>query len=1195
MSIKQKTNLFRFVTVRSPQTISEEREDLGFLKHPNPNSGSYFDNELSDPASTAQNFIDAAEASPFFSPDTSTELKGVSGYKDLWEFALWLGRNNGKITRDLLDEAYDGTNATLPAILNDAGNNDVWDNLYYQIVFKENPNVREVCHQIITASNFVDRYNDFSVAPAPTETEAEMELRLAQEFKDLNRLANLKIVLNYGLATPKQAVNNSTLSGNKRINPDIVSKHKSKLAEVEINHLKSIKAELLDLENQYTKDYTTALKLAAESNVSSVTSAISAFKTANPDLFNEEQSLSEKVDIETTSGAGNTSETTSSYTAHNQHSLKHIPSHIIPALDFEYAKPLSTTYTASNATELTKKFVSDNTLTDKNIEEAVAILEDMIDEKKSKCINVDSKMASEMVINGVVTAVVPSTDKTCVASFNTIIEEVGGAVIETYSMYLTVETNIPASYFKSIDAKLYFDGSSTATVQTDQYEVISNEGNELIVELLKDSPLTSLESGVSFELSGTFELGNGADYDFAIHGNTATEFATGQGTPTVTTGDPADLHYGINKVGVVDYRRVEQELFAYVPGEVSHIENVMAKEYKERSVRNTLKSENSFETETERENEKENEISVNQTESFSSEVANVIDEENSTDFGINASAGGKIAGKVEFSIGSNLDISKSTSISNSDTSAREFAEDITERALEKMKQKTSIKRKTKIVEEVESKISQGFDNREGTENITGVYRWIDKVYKNRIVNYGKKLLYEFMIPEPARFYKDAIIQKSTDNNAASYGSNEHNVLIKPSHPKDHGIKSAVDITRANYASMGALYGIDLVAPKNKYVTTTKTISESFEDYEIVNSSYYSDLRVETDYQCVYTRSRIDYIRQNSDSALGFMYLKVANLENNRPLVAGTGTDAFWITGSPDGSPEGELGIAINCEYVKGYSLFVQAKSKWKFEKFQDWRNDIYEKVLTVYEEKLSIYNAAVKQQELDEKASAKEQLMASADKVLTHNAMFNEDIIKTELKRLCIEMLIAPFDFTQGQNFYGEDTYGVPSMNVSEDLDFYSSSVKFFEQAFDWDLLAKKFYPYYWANKSDWKALFQSQNSMDHIFKAFLQSGMARVMVPVREGFEDAVVYFMETGDIWNGSGITLDSHDKLYLSLVDEATSKQGVLEDLEWETVVPTSLSILQDRSVIVDEGGLPLTINDPDSTLIESTKILGETDPV
>src|SRR5690606_28310926 len=117
--------------------------------------------------------------------------------------------------------------------------------------------------------------------------------------------------------------------------------------------------------------------------------------------------------------------------------------------------------------------------------------------------------------------------------------------------------------------------------------------------------------------------------------------------------------------------------------------------------------------------------------------------------------------------------------------------------------------------------------------------------------------------------------------------------------------------------------------------------------------------------------------------------------------------------------------------------------------------------------------------------------------------------VNTELKRLCIEMLTKPFGFEMGQDFYQNGKHDIPEIKLSSNLDIYASHVSFFEQAFDWEILSQKFYPYYWADKRDWKTLFQTQDGLDYSFQSFLQSGMARVVVPVREGFEDAVTYFM--------------------------------------------------------------------------------------
>jgi hypothetical protein len=85
-----------------------------------------------------------------------------------------------------------------------------------------------------------------------------------------------------------------------------------------------------------------------------------------------------------------------------------------------------------------------------------------------------------------------------------------------------------------------------------------------------------------------------------------------------------------------------------------------------------------------------------------------------------------------------------------------------------------------------------------------------------------------------------------------------------------------------------------------------------------------------------------------------------------------------------------------------------------------------------------------------------------------------------------------------------------------------------------------------------------------------MQAGMARVVVTVKPGFENAVMHFMATGQIWNGGQVpVLDN--PLYLSIVDELKEQEYVVEET-WETVVPTSLVALQSSGVAINAEGLP-----------------------
>ena len=89
-------------------------------------------------------------------------------------------------------------------------------------------------------------------------------------------------------------------------------------------------------------------------------------------------------------------------------------------------------------------------------------------------------------------------------------------------------------------------------------------------------------------------------------------------------------------------------------------------------------------------------------------------------------------------------------------------------------------------------------------------------------------------------------------------------------------------------------------------------------------------------------------------------------------------------------------------------------------------------------------------------------------------------------------------------------------------------------------------------------------------FRSFLQAGMARVIVTVKPGFEDAEQFFMATGRIWNGGEVPVIG-DPMYMSIVKEMRKPLGTPQGKYWITKMPTTLTILQDKST-----GLP--VNQP-----------------
>src|SRR5262249_3594605 len=126
--------------------------------------------------------------------------------------------------------------------------------------------------------------------------------------------------------------------------------------------------------------------------------------------------------------------------------------------------------------------------------------------------------------------------------------------------------------------------------------------------------------------------------------------------------------------------------------------------------------------------------------------------------------------------------------------------------------------------------------------------------------------------------------------------------------------------------------------------------------------------------------------------------------------------------------------------------------------------------------------------------------------------------------------------------------------------------VRWFEQAFEWENMAYVLYPYYWGRRTTWLDRLKLKVD-DAMFLQFLQAGYARVVVPVRLGFEPAVQFYLNTGLPWLGGSLPRvgdGPQNPLYLDIADEIRALTDGGEPNEtvtaigdpWEYSLPTQL---------------------------------------
>ena len=641
--------------------------------------------------------------------------------------------------------------------------------------------------------------------------------------------------------------------------------------------------------------------------------------------------------------------------------------------------------------------------------------------------------------------------------------------------------------------------------------------------------------------------------------------------------------FGVHNLGIQEYRRVEQTLCCYVPGEVSHIENVMAREFKEKSTRNLLRTEQSTEFTSETTIENINDTTTTERNELSSEVAKLLQKDKSFDLSgsVTVSKDSKAFGKITANVSTGYNSSSSSALSN--TEAKNYSKELTERALERIVQKTTEKRTYSIIKEFEENNKHGFDNRLGTKHVTGVYRWVDKIYDNELVNYGKRLVLEVEVPNPALLYKKAMEWKSKKN------QDQQSLLTPPKNLGEFGINGWSDIANENISSLATEYGISI----DSYQTQVQFVDVSYGAVTDRNNNTKTDIQSPIMIPLDFVADRIDGIgsfehRGNSNTK-AYLKLNFGGQEIYRGdyNTAANQTDTFNISLNVTPKALGSLSFAVTYRQVLQYSGSFKVKCVSDPALFKDWQETVYGELQAAYQNKLDEYNEELRIQQAAQEAARDQEGSENFS-----NPAFNRLIEERELKRNCIEMLSKPYCYDMGKKFYDCTTYNCTSCEDEEieaiipeniqnlELEKYAEFIKFFETAFQWEIFSYILYPYYYNEKCSWYELLQTKNA-DPIFEAFLQSGMAKILVPVRPQFEKAVLWYLETGEIYTEGDIIPETEDDRYLSLLNELINQDEITVEGEWKTRVPSMLTIIQAKSTYLeDEQGLPCCDEETDN---------------
>lgn len=1163
--------LFRFVSLRNPQLTETKIDNLGFIHRPTDIS-SFFSNQVSETDSALAKFQSMERAAKSFTTTLSKEIQVESAFPE----ALKLGRKIAK--KEQLSDQDKNDSVTIYDSITKEQYESLWDNLMFQTVIQSDFYVKEAIIHVLKAIHL-----GYVRQLSPTD-----ELKKINGEDLMAKALDAKIVLplrffgdgvdNSGstLITNKPfTVGRSTVASDDAINAQqlpVAIQEQLKTEGEKISELSGISLEKQDSQKLKTELEKTQKAYYKIKN--------KAYDAAYKSYLNEHQSEIDEYNRKLEEIEAKITEETSEEQILTWYA--ELGELNVPPFTFEYRDELNfedfktklsleslklfvTIFTDANGREL--DFSSINVISDRQLqlgEVTVSINEEFdtyaeVFEELNERLSIQTQFLfertslNERVYANLGGVLIPVNDST-----NTL----SNTIPRTYYLkanqqsgtnsYITFYYQAESNTWGTASAKIY--AATDFGIYEETYSNISVSGNKVTFPSL----LINKFGKVIRTLRIKIFFNNGEEANLEFSGFAMDEPYTGvlytervkqdieNPSEPGTTPKPGTFipkHFGVKRLGIADYLKVEQSIHAYVPGEVSNIENVMASELRHKSSVSRDYSEITDTTSESIETEKISDTTKTDRNEMQTEVAKEIEKEQSITANTRFSYG---ASKTFFEIGAGY--ANNTAQHDSTMQAVAKSQEITERAMERVLTKINKERVQKIIKEYTETNVHEFDNRgkvTDTNNldaaqpkhITGVYRWVDKKMKNQIYNYGKRTMFEFMIPEPARLHNLATV--------SSIVATLKEPVDPRKAPSPKAMPDSKSATKDLLTYWAGIYGVKLTDIKEKDVHI-ESIHDEFHDSGNC-SVQQRNFGIPANYVCKSVEVSYSATRSKSSRKLEI----TGDFTNGIGFFKTQPTETFFLGG---------FNLSGNWVFKNsGYNIgIVDISLRLNLEiqpaLFEAWKQENFDAIIKAYEAAYADFLA--KQKELED--AAKEEEESNKEKL----GNFYRETESVILKHNCIAYLLQDYLNTLGQEFTTGDQMSNFQVILGEKLEQYADLAKFMEQAFEWSIMDYTFYPYYWGDRKKWQNMYLSQ-STDPLFRSFLQSGMARVIVTVKPGFEDAVQFFMTTGRIWNGGEVPVIG-DPMYMSIVDEMRQPSGEAQGKFWISRIPTTLTILQAESV-------------------------------
>jgi hypothetical protein len=570
--------------------------------------------------------------------------------------------------------------------------------------------------------------------------------------------------------------------------------------------------------------------------------------------------------------------------------------------------------------------------------------------------------------------------------------------------------------------------------------------------------------------------------------------------------------------GIADLLLVKQQLTGYEAVDVAHIENVLKGELKSREHTRREESETITVLETETTTTEEHELETTDRFEMTREASETIKEDVALKAGLSIS--GSYGPTVEFAASAEGSFSRSKE--EATKSATAFSQDVTERTSRKIAERVLNRTTVRILTETVEKNVHTLDNTTGLGHISGVYQWVNKVYQAQMFNYGLRMMFDFMVPEPAAFLIAAMEQAQ-------------NSALTLTKPPDFTLTPA-QLSESNYAYWVKICGATDVAPPPELFRTKSADFKGGGGDSKTNYNHSAQITIDDGYRAVFGSVARVWNVWESDASV--------DVALGRRTQRMMGSQWLWTT--PLDDERDSIPLAIDTWHASQVAIAIEVKCQRTDRALDKWRLETHAKLLAAHHAQVSDYEEKLAQLKLQAGVA-----------IRGRNPATNQITIRRELEKNCLSILTDQhFDLFVA--VVDSPVNGLPQIDVPEAA-AEGAYVRFFEQAFEWEHMSWVTYPYFWGSKDQWDERL-GYDDPDPAFVDFLQAGFCRVSVPARPGFEGAIDHFLTFGELWNGGPLPIIS-SPLYLPIADELAERldrpgDEVAQGEPWYVRVPTNL---------------------------------------